>query len=557
MLTSCRKKDLSSRFLLTFRRPHANYHLVMRNLGSPNRLLAHQRTRRRKIRLWPALIVGLLGLNLYLFGIRGFPTNTQKQGPSPEKTSAAAKKPASIDSLAIQARIGQMRGVAGVRANEASPATPTHVAMVSDDPLGFDSIIRNSGYWPGQRFDLERAASPAGQRSLEQWCHSIDGSVQRGDNFSTALNRANVSGPEVFGLIEALKPVFDFRHCRAGDRFELLSGPNGKTYRFAYHASPLVSYRVDRLNGRLQGKRVEHETQMELAEIAVRIEGSLWQSLAQAGERGSLVMMIVDIFAWDIDFYVDTHPGDTIRLLVEKHRIGDKFARYGRIMAAEYDGVVGRHRAYWYDAAFGDASRNATRGYFDEHGDSLRKAFLKSPLKFARVSSRYGLRVHPVLGFNKMHNGVDFSAPIGTPVWAPADGSVLAAGRQGACGIGLKLRHANGYRTVYCHLSRIEKGVRTGSRVRQKQVVARVGNTGRSTGPHLHYGMKLRGRHVNPLGQRFPPAKPVPKSELTRFKRAIAPLAKQLGAIENPDGDQTAANQKTSTRANEGEKDTG
>ena len=530
----------------------------MRDMGSPNRLLAHQGTRRRKrIRLWPALIVGLLGLNIYLFGVRGFPSNTQNLGPSQEKQNASAPIHAGIDSLAIQGRIGQMLGIAGVRASQTYPAATAGVAVESDETLSLDSFLRKSLYWPGQRFDLERAASPAGQRTLEQWCHHIDGSVQRGDNFSTALSRVSVPSTEVFGLVEALKPVFDFRHCRAGDRFELLSGPKGKTYRFAYHVNPLVSYRVDRLNGKLEGKRVEHETQMELAEIAVRIEGSLWQSLARSGERGSLVMMIVDIFAWDIDFYVDTHPGDTIRLLVEKHRVGDKFARYGRILAAEYDGVVGRHRAFWYDAASGDASRNGTRGYFDEQGDSLRKAFLKSPLKFARVSSRYGLRVHPVLGFNKMHNGVDFSAPIGTPVWAPADGTVLAAGRQGSCGIGIKLRHANGYRTVYCHLSKIAKGVRTGSRVRQKQVVAKVGNTGRSTGPHLHYGMKLHGRHVNPLDQRFPPAKPVPKSELTRYKRAIAPLAKQLGAIKNPNGDQTAANQKASTSAKEGEKDAG
>lgn len=151
------------------------------------------------------------------------------------------------------------------------------------------------------------------------------------------------------------------------------------------------------------------------------------------------------------------------------------------------------------------------------------------------------MRVHPVLGFNKMHNGIDFSAPTGTPVWAPADGTVLHAGWLGSCGKAIHLRHANGYQTVYCHLSRIESAVRKGKRVRQKQVIAKVGNTGRSTGPHLHYGMKMSGRHVNPLGQKFPPAKPVPRAELPAYKRAISPLVKRLEAIGLPNAGRTAS----------------
>ncbi len=490
----------------------------MSPLRHGSRLLANQRTRKRSGNIWPLLVLILLLLNVYLFGIRGLPV-PDSDASSSDRSPAVGARPDRFES-----GLGEIRGVAGIRIAERAPATPRA-------PPRSPGPSRS----PGLRFDLEQAVSVAGQRTLEQWCTRIEGAIGRGDSFSTALARTGVSAGEIFDLVEALKPVFDFRRCRVGDRFVLLAAPDGRTFRFVYHASPLVSYRADRRGAKLTGEREERPVEVEEATIGVRIQGSLWQSLARAGGRGALVMRIVDIFAWDIDFYIDTRPGDTIRLLVEKHVVDGQFARYGRILAAEYAGGVGVHRAFWYD------STESTRGYFDEQGGSLRKAFLKSPLKFARISSRYGMRVHPVLGFNKIHHGVDLAAPVGTPVWAPADGTVMIAGRKGASGIMIKLRHTNGYWTVYCHLSRIAAGVRNGARVRQKQVIGAVGNTGRSTGPHLHYGMTLRGRHVDPVRQRFPPANPVPANELAGYLKAIEPLRARLRAIPIPAGSRTAS----------------
>jgi murein DD-endopeptidase MepM/ murein hydrolase activator NlpD len=297
----------------------------------------------------------------------------------------------------------------------------------------------------------------------------------------------------------------------------------------------MLSFQVDRRGGELVGRRITEQADIRLAPIALRIKDSLYASLDRAGESPALVMMIVDIFAWDIDFYIDTYQGDEIRLLVEKLSVDGEFVRYGQILAAEYRGQVGVHRAFRYETDDGKV------GYYDQDGGSLRKAFLKSPLKFTRISSGFGNRVHPILGFSKMHLGIDLAAPRGTPIWAPADGSVVFSGRKGVSGNLVVLRHANGYQTVFAHLHTIASAVRKGSRVIQKQVIGTVGSTGRSTGPHLHYGMKKDGRHVNPFRQRFPPADPVPASQMKTFLRAIAPLIRQLEAIQLPQSTRTAA----------------
>ncbi len=494
-------------------------------------LLDQQNTKKKGPGLWAVLLAALLGLNIYLFGIRGLPEMESSAG-SVDSNAQASTRVHSPKEKPFESSMGEMLGVAGVR-EASSPSTQV-------DTQGKKSTIFTPLVWaaPSDKFDLQRAKGIAGQRSIEQWCHRIEGAVEPGDTIARALTRSGIDAKQAFGIIEALKPVFNFRLCRAGERFEALQAPDGKIQRFAYHKNAEVSYLVERHGKSLVGKRKKFDAKVDILPVGVKIHGSLWTSLNKLPKRADLVARIVDIFAWDIDFYMDTHPGDSMRLVIERYSVDGKFTRWGRILAAEYSGDIGTHRAFWYQSK----TNEATTGYFDETGGSLRKAFLKSPLKFARISSRFGMRVHPTLGFTKMHNGVDLAAPLGTPIWAPADGTVTVAGRRGASGIMLKLRHANGYETVFCHLSRISKGVRLGTRVHQKQVIGKVGSTGRSTGPHLHYGMKLRGRYINPMNQKFPPAKPVPKSEMKSYKDAIAPLSKQLDEINfSSEQDRTAS----------------
>jgi murein DD-endopeptidase MepM/ murein hydrolase activator NlpD len=452
------------------------------------------------------LVIGLVALNAYLFLVRGLPIPDRADVPDPTWTftSAATGLPESL-----QNSLGQIRGVAGIRTLGVAGAVPGP---------------HNSSL----RFDLKEAQGVAGQRIMEQWCRHIRGTMEHRDTVATALTRLGIDPPQAFRVVNSLRGKLDFRTCRQGERFEILRAPTGQVERFIYRKSPLVSYRVERREGKLVSRKVTETAERKVVPIGTRVKGPLYTTFDRAGESPQLVTMFVDIFAWDIDFFIDVHPGDTIRLLVEKFTFNGEFVRYGRILAAEYNGDIGVYRAFWYETDDGKVD------YFDENGDSLRKAFLKSPLKFTNISSGFGKRVHPVLGFSKMHLGVDLAAPRGTPIWAPGDGRVKVAGRRGVSGKLIILRHAQGYETIFAHLHTIAPGIRKGARVRQKQAIGTVGSTGRSTGPHLHYGMKIKGKHVNPFTQRFPPATPVPRSELKTYKRVIAPLLERLDQVTLP-----------------------
>ncbi len=379
------------------------------------------------------------------------------------------------------------------------------------------------------RFDLTFARGIAGQRTLSQWCQHIPGMIGRHDTLATAIERQGVDREQIADLITALRGLFDFRDCKQGEQFELLRSPSGQIERFTYKKSPLLTYRVEREGGKLVGKQELKPADRQTKIIALRIQDSLYGAFEKAGVSPALVMKVVDVFAWDIDFYIDTQQGDEIRLVVEELTGSGELIGYGEILAAEYKGQIGTHRAFPYQ------TDDDQLGYFDELGNSRRKAFLKTPLKFSRISSGFGWRVHPILGFSGAHNGIDLAAPVGTPIWSPGDGLVTFAGYRGANGNLVTIRHANGYETFYAHLQTIASGVRAGARIRQKQTVGTVGSTGRSTGPHLHYAMTRRGVYVNPFAQKFPPDRPVPASQREAFQQAIAPLLEQMDGVTIPE----------------------
>ena len=225
----------------------------------------------------------------------------------------------------------------------------------------------------------------------------------------------------------------------------------------------------------------------------MRVEGeiraSLYEAMNAAGEKDPLTISFAEILAWEIDFYQDLREGDLFKVLVEKIYKGDQFIQYGTIRGVEFEQGGKIIRGIWYQ---GD--------YYNEEGISLRKAFLKAPLRFDRISSRFsGARRHPILGGVRPHYGVDYAAPVGTPIWAVADGTVVSVGWNGGFGRQVVLRHVNGYKTYYGHLSRYGSGIRRGVRVKQKQIIGYVGTTGLSTGPHLDYRLGKSGRFRNRL----------------------------------------------------------
>jgi murein DD-endopeptidase MepM/ murein hydrolase activator NlpD len=486
--------------------------------GMSRSLRRHRR--RRKIKTgWILLVSVLFLLNIYLLFIKGLPGvdhSDPVQAPSGNSPTVRSTGAHTADTVRFISHGGEIRGVAGIR----------DWGTLEFEPGPHLSSLR---------FDMEEAQSISGQRTLDQWCSRSNGVISNGDTFALAMARSGLEKRQVFSLVRSLRGLLDFRRCRPGDRFEMLRSPTGRLEKFVYLESPLVSYKVERRDNHLVGNRVEEAAEVVVTPIAFQIKDSLYASVGRAGESPALVMAFVDIYAWDIDFYIDTHPGDTIKLLVEKVMANGAFVRYGRILAAEYNGDIGIRRAFWYQTSANKVD------YYDESGDSLRKAFLKSPLKFTRVSSGFGMRVHPILGFSRKHLGVDLAAPRGTPIWAPGDGTVLFAGRKGISGNLVVLRHANGYETIFAHLHTIAEGVRRGARINQKQVIGTVGSTGRSTGPHLHFGMKKDGGHVNPFEQKFPPADPVPSASLPAYKASISELLERLNNIPDPPDPKTAS----------------
>lgn len=247
-----------------------------------------------------------------------------------------------------------------------------------------------------------------------------------------------------------------------------------------------------------------------------RITNSLWADAENAGLSPQQIKQFMDIFAWDIDYTRDIQPGDTFKVTYEETQndLGQR-VKTGRILAAAFSVGGELRQAFWW---------GKSNEYLSEKGESKRKLLLRTPLEVYRISSGFGLRTHPVLGFSKLHTGTDFAAPIGTPVKASGDGVITFIGPKGPNGNLIKIRHNAKFETAYAHLHRFSKGLRVGSRVKQGQIIAQVGNTGRSTGPHLHYEVQVSGVSVNPMRADLPTSNPLGRKELASFKANVASI---------------------------------
>ncbi|BDG08130.1 M23 family metallopeptidase [Anaeromyxobacter paludicola] len=382
---------------------------------------------------------------------------------------------------------------------------------------------------------LPLPAAPPGARAVAQAVAAHAGPVKRltveivrlgrNQTLAQALYGLALDAAEVRSVVKVLGGVFPFRRARPGDqiRLERVEGQSG-IQRITYRQGPAQEWMVQRAaDGQLAAEKRPVELKTELARVDVTLESSLYESLVKAGEDPSLAVAAADVLAFDVDFYRDIQRGDRMKMLVEKVYADGKLLRYGEIQAAEYVGsTVGRKRLFRYVDPSGQVA------YYDDQGNSARRGFLKSPLKYAHVTSGFGMRFHPVLQYMRAHQGVDYGAPTGTPVWAVSDGTVKTAGWQGGCGKAVTLHHRNGLDTVYCHLSAI--AVRAGTHVSQKQVIGAVGQTGLASGPHLHFAVKRDGAFLNPLGIKLPREAPLPNEYRADFKKKVAPLVQKLEA---------------------------
>jgi len=340
----------------------------------------------------------------------------------------------------------------------------------------------------------------------------VTGHIPRGGTLGSALQAQGVTHGAVDRISRTLRPLFDFRHAQPGDFYALIQDESQTILSFEYQRGRRIVYRLERNEQGLRPTRSELPLERRVVRLGGVINRSLFESVLELGEGAELTEAFADVFIWDIDFSSQTRPGDEFRVVVEKFYDRDGFVRYGKVLAAQYRSGERQFTGLYFEDGDGYGD------YYAPDGNSMRRTFLRAPVNYTHISSRYSKsRLHPILKVRRSHEGIDYAAPVGTDVWAVADGEVIFKGREGGLGRLLKVRHNNGYISYYGHLSGYAKGIRAGARVRQKQVIGYVGQSGLATGPHLDYRLKLAGRFVDPLKVSFPAGDPVSVAGKGRF----------------------------------------
>ncbi len=355
----------------------------------------------------------------------------------------------------------------------------------------------------------------------------FEDSFDKSSTVQDVLLKYSFTPQEAQRLIDETRNVYNLNRVMAGNQF-LIEFEDKQFRSLRYEISDEEYLTVRSENGAYVAKRGSYEFDIVSEEIYGKIEGSLWNTLVSQGEDHRLVIELINILRWDVPFTA-IQPGDSFKLIVEKKYRDSHFVKYGRIHAVEFR----RGEKSYYAFLFEDPKTHKDF-YYDENGNSVRKAFLKVPFHFnPRVTSRFSFsRYHPILKSRRPHLGIDFGAPIGTPVLASASGVIVSAGWGGGFGRMVRIRHAGGVTTSYAHLSRIS--VRIGQAVSQSDVIGRVGSTGLSTGPHLDYRVQdARGRFVNPLVElkSLPAEAPLKVEYAEPFRRIRDRLTFRLAAI--------------------------
>lgn len=352
--------------------------------------------------------------------------------------------------------------------------------------------------------------------------------IERGDTLDVLLESCGVARAEVSRIIPWIGRSVNLRSLRPGQMLRYLRDPDGTTQEVELLVTGWGRVRARREEpGRDFTVEAVEETPVQIeGVVSGTIQSSLWEAIVAAGEHPGVVSQLVDVFQWDVDFF-GLQRGDAFSFAVEKRYVGPDFVGYGPIVAARF-----RHRGQTYEA-FHFESKAGTSGYYTANGTPVRKQFLKSPLKYSRITSGFShRRFHPVLKRFRPHYGVDYGAPTGTPVMSTADGVVSFAGRGNGEGNWIRIRHSSKIETGYLHLSKFAPGIRKGAKVTQGQVIGYVGATGLATAPHLDYRVRDNGKWINPTGLRSITPDPLRGNSLREFTSAVAERMSRLPGEE-------------------------
>lgn len=415
--------------------------------------------------------------------------------------------------------------VVGNETKVSSVAGPRSFSKTSPPPKDATRAAINAALTTGTG-EQNKLSSPLPQEPRIQTVK-----IGRGDTLMGALVSAGVERQEAHSAIESLRDVYDPRSLRIGDEITVTFGdPENQDdmfQGFSLEPSPAFKIQASRDDsGGFSSSSVKAPLKDEMVRIEGDIGTSLFMAASGAGVPVEIIQNLIDIFSYDVDFQRDIQKGDRYAILLRRkvtpggEAVGDAILLHAAMTLSGKTTSLWRHE-----------TRDGRIGYFNSKGESVRKALLRTPINGARLTSGFGTRVHPVLGYSRMHKGVDFAAPRGTPIYAAGDGIVESAGFKGSYGNYVRLRHNNEYSTAYAHMSAVGKGVAAGKRVRQGDIIGYVGSTGRSTGPHLHYEIMRRGKQISPVGVKFPNGNILAGADLRRFQSERANIEKTYASL--------------------------
>ena len=356
--------------------------------------------------------------------------------------------------------------------------------------------------------------------------------IQPGDVFGKTFEQTKLSKQESLKILAELKKYINVNKCKPDEFYEITYSTDTAVEQtwtnFKFFPEGQYFYSIDKSTDNvITSEKLELQTTTQIIEMSGTIENSLWESMSHLEIKPAIILNYADMFAWQVDFLTDCRQGDIFKLIYEVKTLEKKDTVLSSdILAGQYITSTSTNTAIRF------INSKGTEGYFDENGKSVKSAFLKAPLQFKRISSYFTKkRFHPILKYYRAHEGIDYAAPIGTPVSAVGDGVVTKSQYSGGYGNLVIIKHPNGYETYYGHLSKYGKGIKKGVRVKQGQVIGYVGSTGLSTGPHLDFRVKRNGSFFNYLTMKMPPTFTLTGKDKEDFDLYKQELIKKLSQI--------------------------
>ncbi len=394
--------------------------------------------------------------------------------------------------------------------------------LAIDDQINIDDIIDNNEFKDDESVLAFEEDTLRKNKTSDPW-QSV--TVKAGDSLALIFSRLSLSPSSLYNIMSLGKEVSNLKRIKPGQKLSFHIEDN-KLLGLKYEMNLTKTLNISKEANKFKSEVIEIELEKVVKNANAVINDSLFLSAKRAGLTDNLIMQLVVIYGWDIDFALDIREGDSFTVIYEEqYKDGIKVSD-GPIVAAEFVNRNTPLRAVRYTHEDGRID------YYADNGDAMRKAFLRTPVELARISSRFNLkRKHPILNRIRAHKGVDYAASTGTPIKATGDGTVIHAGRKGGYGRTVILKHGGKYSTLYAHLHRYAKGVRTGSRVKQGQTIGYVGRSGLATGPHLHYEFRVHGVHRNPLTVKLPKVESISKKALSEFKIKTNPMIVELDRL--------------------------